>query len=596
MTVTSVDAVRPTPILDPARLAAVRATGLLDTPADEAFDRLTRLACQLLGAPFAFVTVVDETRSFWKSCIGVASDDPVDRQNMVEESFCQYVIQTDDALVVGDARLNPLTSSNPSIDSMGVLAWAGFPLRSIDGHVLGTFCVVDTITRDWTTDEVDVLRSLAGAVESEIRLRTLLAQSADNVERARVELVMRERLANLAERLAAADSTDAVADAITDLGPDTLGATVCNLVLCDSGHLTVRGSIVETEEMRPRYENVTLDDRLPVTDAIRTGQPVFITSRDDSRRRYPHMFDDFIAIGLSSSASVPLRHPDGTVLGGLTVGWSYARRTDGEDRAVLRTISVMCAQALQRARLGDVRRGLIEQLQCELLPAAPVVPGYDVAVRYLPATSELGFGGDWYDVIDLMDGRVIVIVGDIPGHGIEAAARMSQVRGAINALARIYGSDVVRVLRDAETMLAHLDEGYIATAVVMHIDPEAGRVTYVSAGHPPPLLVAPDGTVTLLTGGRRPLLGSGRDDPIVGDAPMPVGATVIAFTDGLVERRDQPSDVGTARVTAVIEGLRQRDPALVVDAILAEMIGNRSVGDDVALVAVRRDLGPTSAD
>ncbi|MBB2947554.1 serine phosphatase RsbU (regulator of sigma subunit) [Actinoplanes lutulentus] len=155
-------------ILDSGRLAAVRRTGLLDTGSEEAFDRLTRLAATLLGTPYAFVTIVDDTRSFWKSCIGV---DGPERQNTVQESFCQYVVNSGAELIVPDTRADPLTADNPSNDSMGVAAWAGFPVRSPDGHVLGTFCAVDTVTRSWTPHDIEVLKTLAQAAAGEIALR-----------------------------------------------------------------------------------------------------------------------------------------------------------------------------------------------------------------------------------------------------------------------------------------------------------------------------------------------------------------------------------------------------------------------------------------
>lgn len=161
----------PAAVFDPARLAAVRRTGLLDTGPEEPFDRLTRLAASLLGAPYAFVTIVDETRSFWKSRAGVDTADPALRQNGVEESFCQYVIGTDAELIVTDARRDPRTRLNPSIESMGVIAWAGFPVRSRDGSVLGTFCAIDTVVRDWTPHDIEVLETLAHAATGEIALR-----------------------------------------------------------------------------------------------------------------------------------------------------------------------------------------------------------------------------------------------------------------------------------------------------------------------------------------------------------------------------------------------------------------------------------------
>ncbi len=162
----------------PRRLAAVRATGLLDTVAEEPFDRLARLAATTLRAPFAFVTVVDEQRSFWKSCIGVDATEPAERQNPVQESFCQYVVGSGSELVVGDAASDPRTCDNPSIASMGIAAWAGFPLRSPDGHVLGSFCVVDTTVRTWTADEVEILRSLADAATGEIALRAAVERAS----------------------------------------------------------------------------------------------------------------------------------------------------------------------------------------------------------------------------------------------------------------------------------------------------------------------------------------------------------------------------------------------------------------------------------
>lgn len=165
-------------VADPARLAAVAATGLLDTPAEEPFDRLARLAAVTLEAPLAFVTVVDDQRSFWKACIGVDAHDPADRQNSVAESFCQYVVGSETELVVGDAASDPRTRDNPSIEGMGVAAWAGFPLRAPGGEVLGSFCVVDTEVRTWTERDVEILRTLAHAAAGEIALRAAAEQSA----------------------------------------------------------------------------------------------------------------------------------------------------------------------------------------------------------------------------------------------------------------------------------------------------------------------------------------------------------------------------------------------------------------------------------
>ena len=167
-------------LLLPARLSEVRRTKLLDTGSEEPFDRLTRLACELLDAPLGFVTVVDERRSFWKSCIGVPATGLADRQNPVGESFCQYVIAADGEVLIEDARLNPMTQNNPAIESMGVIAWAGFPVRSPNGQVLGTFCVVDGRPRRWSEQDRRTLEVLAHAASGEVALRI----AVDEVTRA----------------------------------------------------------------------------------------------------------------------------------------------------------------------------------------------------------------------------------------------------------------------------------------------------------------------------------------------------------------------------------------------------------------------------
>lgn len=160
------------PIRSPRRLAAVRATRLLDTSAEPAFDDLTRMAATVIGVPYAFATIVDDARSFWKSCFGIPADVP--HQNTVDESFCQYVVRSQTELIAGDTALDVRTRDNPSIASMGVRAWAGFPLLAPDGEVVGSFCVVDTQPREWSVRDVEILRTLSAAASHEIALRAAI--------------------------------------------------------------------------------------------------------------------------------------------------------------------------------------------------------------------------------------------------------------------------------------------------------------------------------------------------------------------------------------------------------------------------------------
>ncbi len=160
------------PVRSKRRLAAVDATRLLDTPPERAFDDLTRMAALLVNAPYAFATLVDESRSFWKSCFGIPADGP--RQNTVEESFCQYVIRNETAVIINDAANDERTRANPSVTTMGVRAWAGFPLLAPNGEVLGSFCIVDTVPRVWSERDIEVIETLAKASSREIALRAAI--------------------------------------------------------------------------------------------------------------------------------------------------------------------------------------------------------------------------------------------------------------------------------------------------------------------------------------------------------------------------------------------------------------------------------------
>ena len=164
--VTSLEDLPADPISDPFRLAAVLNSGLLDTEAEASFDDLTRLAALLIGTPFAFATVVDDKRSFWKSRHGIPADGP--RQNTVQESFCQYVVRSGAEVIVANASDDERTRDNPSVAAMGIGSWAGFPLHAPNGEVLGTFCVVDTRSRAWSDYELDILATLARIASREI--------------------------------------------------------------------------------------------------------------------------------------------------------------------------------------------------------------------------------------------------------------------------------------------------------------------------------------------------------------------------------------------------------------------------------------------
>lgn len=161
---------------NPARLARLRATGLLDAPTEEAFDRLTRLASRLLNAPLSTVTLVDSDRQFYMSCSGVPEPLATVRSTPLEFSFCKHTVVLGRPLIVPDTRGHPGMRDNPAIEQFGVAAYAGIPLLTADGHALGTLCVMDYQVRHWTEDDVANLTDLAASVSTEIELRMDIAQ------------------------------------------------------------------------------------------------------------------------------------------------------------------------------------------------------------------------------------------------------------------------------------------------------------------------------------------------------------------------------------------------------------------------------------
>ena len=152
---------------DPERLSALRATGLLDSDPDPSFDRHVRLAAEVLNAPVALVSLIDEDRQFLKSCIGVEDES---RETPLSHSFCQHAVAQREPLIVEDAREHPVLKTNPAIEEMGSVAYAGVPLIDADGHALGTLCVLDSRPRQWTKHQVELLGDLAASVVSEIAL------------------------------------------------------------------------------------------------------------------------------------------------------------------------------------------------------------------------------------------------------------------------------------------------------------------------------------------------------------------------------------------------------------------------------------------
>ncbi|WP_448612048.1 SpoIIE family protein phosphatase [Geodermatophilus sp. URMC 60] len=262
--------------------------------------------------------------------------------------------------------------------------------------------------------------------------------------------------------------------------------------------------------------------------------------------------------------------------------------------------------AQEVAEVGELRTHLLEalyarsrrvvraaeRLQRSHLTEPPESDRHDVAVRYVPATTEAQVGGDWYDVFEQPDGSTVVVIGDVVGHDTAAAADMAQLRGLLRGIAYDSADGPAAVLRRLDSAVAGLGLHALATVLVGRLTPDAGtggaRLRWSSAGHLPPLLAEPgDGVLTLTTPRAELLLGV---DPAArrteSEALLEPGSTLLLYTDGLVERRDQLFDAGVQRLATELAAVRDRPLEAACDELIGRMLPE-GAEDDVALVAVR---------
>ncbi|WP_312886812.1 SpoIIE family protein phosphatase [Actinocrinis puniceicyclus] len=297
-----------------------------------------------------------------------------------------------------------------------------------------------------------------------------------------------------------------------------------------------------------------------------------------------------------SYLSVPVVAANGELLGSFYFGHPEPGVFTERDEQLAQGIAAQAASAMENSRLYRHERATAMRLQRSLLPAAPSRVGdLDVATAYLPGEQGARVGGDWFDVIALSADRVALVIGDVMGRGIGAAAVMGQLRAAIQAYA-VMDLPPAQVLDQLNNLVCRLPREQIATCVYAVYDPCDGTVRWANAGHLPPALVGPDGTVTLLEADLGMPLGV--DTAVFADAsrPLPQGARLLLYTDGLVECRDQPLHDRLAKLRAALGALcRPEAPVNVQEgaARLAEAMLTGTEHDDVAVLYVAAQPGAT---
>ena len=280
---------------------------------------------------------------------------------------------------------------------------------------------------------------------------------------------------------------------------------------------------------------------------------------------------------------------EGRVIGVLQVASRHARSFSADEMRLLELAADRIARAIERTQINERAHQIAETLQRALLPERlPEIPGVALAARYLPGGPGAEVGGDWYDVVPYPDGRVGLVMGDVVGKGIAAAALMGQLRNGL----RIYSLEHDRpdqILDRMNVLLSQLNTFQMSTAVVLTFDPSSDRLCFSAAGHPPPLLLEPDGSARFLESSPSVPLGIlpyGRYH--VCEATLPPGATLLLYTDGLVERRDASLTAGLNHLRAAVNGAPS-DPDELCEHVLSVLLPQGPPGDDVALLALRNE-------
>jgi PAS domain S-box-containing protein len=425
----------------------------------------------------------------------------------------------------------------------------------------------------------------------------LIAQLEDVTERHRAE---RERAQRLREQAARAEaeavaqmvrSVQSVSDtalahlALDDLLPELLDR-INELLGADAAAALLRaGADRELVPRAVRAAGTAAPDFAPVGErafAQRVAKERRALVVADVQSEQPDLPDG----GMRSLMGVPLIS-EGEVSGVVLVGSASPERFDDNDAALLALVADRAALAIGNASLYEREHRIVETLQRSLLPARmPQLPGMSIAARYQPGGADVG--GDWYDAIELDDGGVGVAMGDVVGHGIDAAATMGELRNALRAYA-LEGMPPGIVLSRLDHLVEQLQDDRMTTLVYAVIDADWSVVRYASAGHPPPLVLHPGGGADFLWEGRSTPLGvhsgSAYEEGVV---QLAGGSTLLLYTDGLVEVPGEDLFSGLERLReAALAG--PDNPDALCDHVIAALLGERGASDDVALLALRTD-------
>ncbi|WP_240930313.1 SpoIIE family protein phosphatase [Isoptericola sp. BMS4] len=594
---------------DPSDQRDGRSAG--ESVADEVFDRIARLAHRHLDVPAAAIVMLspDGSEKMLPGAVGFPAEAQRRRLIDLEKPLTAMVARSRAPLVVHDADDDPRVDGRHRIGDLLAAAYAGYPVEDARGHVVGALWAVASEPRTWTDSDLDTLADLAAACSGELRLRAE-RERARLAEQVAFRAHRRSRfLLGLSERFARVTTLDEVEDAIAHVVGTGTGARWVSLALVDADrrHLTFV-TVGHQEPGTPQLRSTRLDEPRPDTHVVHSHLPLRFRDHAEMVAAYPQM-EPVGSVSDGARSFLPVSS-NGTVIGVIACVWATVREHDAETAALESTISRYVALALERVALLEARRRVATTLQESLLTEPPAVAHLDIATTYATAARTDQVGGDWYDAVVRDDGTALVMIGDVAGHDVHAAAQMGQLRSMLRALAWSHDESPADLLGRLDKANARLGPRAMATAVVARLDRDpppstasgpvptveeaaapsherAYTATWSSAGHPPPMILRRDGSVERLDGTPDLLLGVVPSAPRADrTARLLPGDTLVLYTDGLVERRGVPSDERLAELERVLAGTRGEATSAVPRALVRGLVGNAQ-RDDVAVLALR---------
>ncbi|MFZ5851309.1 MAG: SpoIIE family protein phosphatase [Actinomycetota bacterium] len=413
----------------------------------------------------------------------------------------------------------------------------------------------------------------------------------DVTERRRGELALRvsqQRTVQLQEAtaaLATALSVEQVSRVVSAVGERGLGAVTTALALPDPGSPPSGGAgaaVRAWEGYAPGPVEAALAARV-----LATARATYVASPAELPAMLPGVDPAMAPAGVGSWAGLPLRAGHGG-LGVLCVAFAAPGPLPDEDRVFLEALAGQCALAVERAQAFARERRIAQTLQQDLLPRRlPDVPGWELVARFLPSLQDASVGGDWYDAFPVPGGRLVLVLGDVMGRGLAAAAGMGRVRAAMRALALV-DPEPVAVLTGLDRLFGATEEPeQITTVAYLLLDPATGLARVSDAGHLPALHVPPGGPPRLWNlGGLTTPLGC-PEDRTAQELALAPGDTLVIFSDGLVEQRHWSIDTGLDLLLASAGVHGGDELGALLDALVDDLLGASHPGDDVALLGIR---------